>query len=173
MIDMTPKIISEYIIFKKEKHVQGSTKKYNFDKQIKDLKSIFNWYSDNLDFRFANPIKKHHLKLGIIEEIPDKERQISEEEIKKFFSSLSSFYKDLAITQYFCAGRIGEIAGIKRKNIDLENIVLTIKDIIVWIKGTPYPKSCPKNGSARHVYINDTLFEIFKRRITDSTLPED
>ena len=27
---------------------QGSTKKYNFDKQIKDLKSIFNWYSDNI-----------------------------------------------------------------------------------------------------------------------------
>jgi integrase len=167
MIDMNPQLLSEFIIFMKENHQVLSSKKYNYDKQIKDLKSIFNWYIDTVDFRFSNPVKKHHLKLGIIEEIPEKERQISEEEVKLFFAALPSFYRDLAMIQFFCAGRIGEVAGIHRKNIDLEKRILTIKDILVWIKSVPTHKSCPKNGAARFVHINDTMLEIFKRKINE------
>jgi integrase len=163
MIDMTPQLIGEFIIFSKNNHVDTASKKYNFDKQIKDLTSIFNWYTDHVDFKFRNPVRRYHLKLGVIEDVPEKERQIEIYEYKGFLNSLPSFFKDMATMQFFCAGRIGEIAGIHRSNIDLDKKILTIKEVLVWIKGVPKVKSCPKNGNSRVVFINETMEEIIKR----------
>jgi integrase len=57
--------------------------------------------------------------------------------------------------QFYCGGRIGEIAGLQIKNIDLENKILKIKEVI---------KNLPKNGKAREVHINSTMAEIIMRR---------
>ncbi len=50
-----------------------------------------------------------------------------------FFSTIKyEVYRDLAIVQYFIAGRIGETAGIQITNIDLERNVMKIAESIVW-----------------------------------------
>ncbi len=66
--------------------------------------------------------------------------------------------------QIFCGARIGEIAGLQWNNIDFNKRVLKIQEVLVWIRGTPKVKSCPKSGLSREVYLNDTLIEILRRR---------
>jgi integrase len=73
------------------------------------------------------------------------------------------------MTQFYTAGRIGEVAGIQIKNIDLENRTLTIKETCQWdmsrkiyINLNPFPK----NKEPRVVYLTDELLEIVNRRLT-------
>ncbi len=54
MCFMTPALISEFILFSKERQFYKDSGKKNFDKQVKDLISIFNWYIDHIDFQFRN-----------------------------------------------------------------------------------------------------------------------
>ena len=68
--------------------------------------------------------------------------------------------------QLFCAGRIGEIAGIQIKNINLIKKQLKIKEVIVWVNGKPHIKSYPKNGEIRIVHINKTLEDIFLKHMS-------
>ena len=167
----TPELVAHYLRQSKASYVPGPySKRYNFHKELKDLKCIFQWWSDQYDFKFKNPVRPFHKAIAVIAETPERDRKISMEETLKFFSTLESkkLYQDLAITQFYCGGRIGEIAGIQRKNIDLEKRTLKIKEVIVWINGTPQIKPCPKNGLARLVYLNDSLLAILTRRINES-----
>ena len=102
-----------------------------------------------------------------MEDIPEKDRKISTEETLLFFQSIESqsLYQDLAIVQFYCAGRIGEIAGIQVKNINLKLRTLKIKEVLIWINGIPKVKKTPKNDQSREVFINDTLLKIFQRRL--------
>jgi integrase len=95
---------------------------------------------------------------------PIPERQISVEQLQLFLSHLPPFYHDIAVTQFFCGGRIGEIVGLHWKNIDFDRRILKIQEVLVWIRGTPKVKSCPKNGLSREVFINDTTLEILRRQ---------
>jgi integrase len=163
MAEINPKIISEFVRFKRNDKLHP--KKCNFDKELKDLKSIFNWYRDLVDFQFINPVKPAHFKLGVVSEIPNKRKEITSEQLRLFFGFLSLFYRDLAIIQFFCGARIGEIAGLQVKNIDLKKRVLRIQEVLIWIHGQPTIKGCPKSGVSREVFINDTMLEILERRL--------
>ncbi len=169
MANLNPQIISEFIKFSKAPFNEKS-RRCNFHKELKDMKSMLNWYIDNFDFTYANPIRVSHMKLSEISPTPDRERKINIEQLKLFMSNLKPFYRDMAMIQLYCAGRIGEVAGIQVKNIDLQNRRLTIKEVLVWIKGKPKIKNCPKNGKTRIVYINDTMFEIFSRLLATHPL---
>ncbi len=164
---MTPALISEFILFSKERQFYRDSGKKNFDKQVKDLISIFNWYVDHIDFQFRNPVRRHHTKLGVIDEIGPKERQISADEYKLFHKALKPEFQDFATLQFYCAGRVGEIAGLQKKNIDLSRRFLRIKEVIVWIGNKPKIKSMPKNGCERAVFINSSMAEILERRLND------
>ena len=171
MGNLTPDRIAEFIKSMKLSYVQGPySKRYNFNKELRDLRALLQWWSDHYDYRFKNPIKQFHFKLGVMEEVPEKDKKISMDETIDFFNAFpqKSLYHDLAVTQYYCGGRTSEIVGIQIKNIDLENRVLSIKEVIVWIRGKPKIKALPKNGKARAVFINDTLYEIFSRRMKDT-----
>jgi small ligand-binding sensory domain FIST len=48
----------------------------------------------------------------------------------KLFSALPELYADLAMNQFFCAGRIGETAGVQISNIYLAEEYFMIKDSI-------------------------------------------
>ncbi len=165
LCDLNPQVISEFIRFSKEIALQKQkSRRFNFDKEIRDLKAMLNWYRDSVDFQYANPVKQNHFKLAVIREIPKKQRQITLQQFQTFLSHLPDFFQDLAKVQFFCGARIGEIAGLHWKNIDFDKRVLKIQEVLVWIHGTPKVKSCPKNGLSREVYLNDTLVEILRRR---------
>lgn len=167
---MTPEKVAKIIHYAKDNYVQGpSSKRYNFHKELKDLKALFRFWTDHYDFKFTNPVRSFHDQIAVIEEIPEKDRKISMEETMKFFAALrnNTLYHDLAVIQFFCGSRVGETVGVQVRNIDLENRILKIKDVITWVKGVPKVKNCPKNGKSREVFINDTLLEIITRRLGD------
>lgn len=166
LCELNPQVISEFIRYSKEIQSKKTTsRRFNFEKELKHLRSMLNWYRDTIDFQFVNPVKPNHYKLSVIVDKPEKQRQISVEQLQLFLSCLTPFYHDLAVIQFFCGGRIGEAAGLHWHNVDLEKRVLKIQEVMVWIKGKPKIKLCPKNGFSREVFINDTMFEIFKRKL--------
>ena len=166
MCELTPQMISEFVRFNIEQaNAKPSTRRFNFQKELKDFKSIASWYADTIDFQFVNPIKPQHYKLAIVREIPRREREISVAQFKLFLSHLPERYRDICVAQYLGACRIGEIAGLQWKNIDFDRRIVTIREIIVWVKGQPRVKLCPKNGKSRQVYLSEAMLEILRKRL--------
>ncbi len=86
----------------------------------------------------------------------------------KFFAALPELYRDLAMTQFYCAGRISEVAGIQISNLYLDQDCILIKDAIVWCNSSKvfeYLKPFPKNKESRRVHIHAALNEIVQRRL--------
>lgn len=84
----------------------------------------------------------------------------------KFFSALPELYRDLAMLQFYCDGRISEIAGIQISNLYLDQDYLLIKNAIIWCNSSKtfeYLKPFPKNREPRRVYVHSTINEIIQR----------
>lgn len=98
------------------------------------------------------PIRPLHKKKAFIREpkVKPEQKKITVEAAFKFFSALPELYADLAMPQFFLAGRIGETAGIQISNIYLEE---------------EYLKPYPKNKEPRRVHIHPWLREIIERRL--------
>ena len=164
MCELSPQLISEFIRFNLESEtLKTSKKRFNFQKELKDFKSVARWYTDTIDFQYASPIKQHHYKLAVVKEIPRQQREITVEQFQLFLSHLKAPYKDICIAQYLSASRIGETAGLQWKNIDYDRRIITIREIVVWIKGQPRVKNTTKTGKTRQVYLSDAMLEILKR----------
>ena len=168
MQEITSQIMSEFMVFTKEyypKYNPGLRYKYNYDKQLKSLRSVFNFFIEHSDPSYYNPVRKSHFKMGILSKPPIKNRKISKEDILKFKNALRPNVRDVFLIQVMVAGRIGEVAGIQLKNINFENKSLLIKDVLVWPKGQPTLKAFPKNGLQRTTFLNNHMCEIFERHI--------
>ena len=98
---------------------------------------------------------------------PD-DKKIPVEAAFEFFSALPELYRDLAMTQFYCAGRIGEVAGIQISNIYADQEYFLIKDSVAWCNSSKvfeYLKPYPKNKESRRVHIHVRLREIIERRL--------
>lgn len=177
---ISPSRITEWVIervsYYSSEEYQGSGRgragRCNLNTELNMFVTIFNWYKQSEDFEkeavaLTCPVKTKHRKMGFIKPLPDKIKQINLQDAFLFFDFLRPLYQDLAKMQFFCAGRIGEIAGLQWTNIDLRNRRMLIKDTCVWdttnkmfIELKPFPK----NREARAVYITDEILEILNRR---------
>ena len=121
--------------------------------------TIFNWYRSEDEFEgesrdLFTPIRPRHKKMAFIREptVKPEQKKITVEAAFQFFSALPELYADLAMTQFFVAGRIGETAGIQISNLYLKEDYLMIKDSISWCntsKMFEYLKPYPKNKGPR------------------------
>ena len=164
MCELSPQLISEFIRFNLESEVlKVSRKRFNFQKELKDLKSIARWFTDTIDFQYACPIKQHHYKLAVVREIPRQQREITVEQFQLFLSRLKEPYSDICVAQYLAASRIGETAGLQWKNIDYDRRIITIREIVIWVQGQPRVKLTTKTGRSRQVFLSDAMLEILKK----------
>lgn len=169
-----PSIISALITSKKKEVLKsGNTRRKSFDQELKLLKAVFNWYRELYDHTFSNPITRQHKILGKISNTTKKEKKLNYEELMLFFGELEStpFWYDFALAQFFCAGRVQEIAGLQKSSVDFKNRKLLIKDVVIWRKSDKkfdLLKPVPKNGEKRPVYINDLLFQALLRRMNNN-----
>ena len=98
---------------------------------------------------------------------PD-DKKITVDAAFKLFYELSGVYRDLAMMQFYCAGRIGEIAGLQIKNVYFDKDYILVKDSVVWTdvnKTFSCLKPFPKNRQTRTVYIHSAISEIIERRM--------
>jgi len=171
---ITPKVISELILTKKNEAIMiGNSRRRGFNQELKLLKAIFNWHHDLFDYKFCNPVTRQHKILGKIAGVKKKEKKLSLEELRLFFGELKAkpFWYDFALIHLLTAGRVQEIAGLQKKNLNFETRTLLIKEVVVWDKRTKkfdYLKPEPKNGEIRQVFMNDHLSLALKRQMSRS-----
>jgi integrase len=152
---------------------RGKAGRCNLNNELNMFVTIFNWYKQSEEFEkealsLTNPVKTKHKKMGFIRPIPDKRKQIDLDSTFLFFDFLRPLYIDLAMMQFYTAGRVGEVAGIQWSNIDFKNKRLLIKDTCVWSTSNKMfveLKAFPKNREARPVYITDEIMEVLNRRL--------
>jgi integrase len=180
MDQITPSKISSWVTYWVEKFNsddytssgRGRAGRCNLNNELNMLVTIFNWYKESEVYEkeallLTCPVKRKHRKMGFIKPVPDKKKQITLDDAFKFFNYLKPMYKDLAMMQFYCAGRIGEVSGLQWRNVDFDNRRMLIKDTCIWCmskKTFIELKPFPKNKEARPVYITDEILDILKRR---------
>lgn len=173
LTEITPGLISKHLIAKKDQALKiGSARRLNFNHELKLMKAMFNWYHDEVDHTFANPVTRKHRQLGVIRIESPREKKLNTFELKAFLEALKArpFWYDFALTQLLVAGRVQEIAGLQKQNVDFRQKRIIIKDVAVWSKTTKrfdHLKPVPKNGQIREIYLSDELLRILKNRIDE------
>ncbi|MFN8790068.1 MAG: tyrosine-type recombinase/integrase [Bdellovibrionales bacterium] len=185
MEEVTPSVINRWIdeqksFFLSEEYRArgpGFSGRCNLDNELNLFTTIFNWYKGEDEFEgesrdLFTPIRPRHKKMAFIREptVKAEQKKIPVEAAFKFFSALPELYCDLATVQFFCAGRIGEVAGIQISNIYLDEDYMMIKDSVSWCNASKmfeYLKPYPKNKEPRRVHIHSWLREIIERRLRD------
>lgn len=183
MQDITSTVINRWIERKKKYYSseeykakgRGCSGRCNLYNELNLFNTIFNWYKAEDEFEAESrdlftPIRPRHKKMAFIREpsVKPEQKKITVEAAFKFFSALPELYADLAMTQFFVAGRISETAGIQISNIYLEEEYLMIKDSVIWFNASKMfecLKPYPKNREARRVHIHPLLREIIERRL--------
>lgn len=153
---------------------RGLASRCNLNNELNLFVTIFNWYKSSEVFEkealtLTCPVKLKHKKMGFIKPVPDKKKGIDLKSAFLFFDYLPPLYRDLAMMQFFCAGRIGEICGMQWSNIDIKNRRMLIKDTSIfdqYKKTFIELKAFPKNKETRPVFITDEILEILQRMET-------
>jgi integrase len=169
--EITPHVISRHVLAKKEVAIKLQTaRRRTFDQELKLLKAIFNWYREEIDHTFANPVTRKHKVLGIVKKEAPKNKKMSSSELKLFLEALKGrpFWYNFALTQLLTAGRVQEIAGLQKRSLDFKQARLIIKDVAVWDKKTKkfdHLKNLPKNGEIREVHLGDELVRVLGKQV--------
>lgn len=185
MSEITPSVINDWIYFHLDSYTnedyrnsRGKASRCSFDTELMFFKTIFNWYKDEEEFEEESyslecPIKKRHFKISKFKESPNnlRSKKIDLADVFRISSQIvKDVYRDLFLMQMYCAGRVGEIAGIQVKNIDLDRNSLLIKETISWCQDTQKflkLNDVPKNGEPRLVHIHDEIKDIITRRLKE------
>ena len=170
LININHFFLDRFMAKKVAEYKKIQTRRCNFNNELSALKVVLNWYRENYDPSFFNPVLQRHKDMGILKPLEKKKKKMKAEDILKFFEALEGVYKDLAIFQFFVAGRVQEAAGIQLSSIDFDERSILIKDVVVWDRAKNFVelRSVPKNGDIRYVYMNDNLLEVLERRFTQA-----
>ena len=167
---ITPHTITDHLLHHKELAIKSESKKRcNFDHELKLINAFFNWYRESVDYTFINPVLKRHRQIAKVRDIQYKNKKMSPDQILLFLDTIKEkpFWYQFAVTQFYFAGRVQEIAGLQRSSVSLESRSAIIKDVTVWGKDKMFQelKALPKNGKLRAVYLNDSVVEVLKARL--------
>ena len=160
LCEITPNVI-DALIDEKRKLVKDS-RRCNFNEEIKFLKAIFNWYAENYDSSYLNPIRIFHKARGKVKDVPDKDLHITTDELERFFEQLPRFWQRLAYLQFYMAGRIQEAAGLQRQYVFFDQRIIKVAEVLIWTDNKPKIKKTTKTSKDSLVYINDHMMEILQ-----------
>lgn len=145
MCAFTPEVINNHLSEMKLL-IESGSRRCNFDKELKDLASIFNWYKDTIDFTYSSPVTKTHYRLGKIREVEPRKKHMNDDEISLFFAHLEEPFQTLAIVQFLMAGRIQEAAAINDRSVNFKTREIEISEKLVWLRGNPQHRFGTKTG---------------------------
>lgn len=170
MVELTATLMDRFIADHKREALKTKSPRHNFDGDLKRLKTLLNWYRENYDALFVNPILKRHGQAGIVRKVPKRNKKLNPGELIAFFRELSPFWRDFAEAQFYMGARVSEVAGLQSDCIDLTEKEIRIQYVVVWdcAKKFDYLKDVPKNGEVSHVAMNARLEEIMGRRLPEA-----
>ena len=77
MVGVNADLISEHLAIEREEAPKNKlSRRYNFNDDLKILKSFLNWYRENIDPMFVNPVLKRHKREGIVRELVKKKKKM-------------------------------------------------------------------------------------------------
>jgi len=172
MVDINGELLDSYVKQKvSDAKKENNPRRFNFKQELKMLNAFFNWYRENYDSLFANPLLKRHFNLGVLKtKIINEEKKMTTDQVMTFLNHLKNqFWRDFAESQFFMAGRVQEPAGLQKESVFLIDRKIHIRDVSIWIKRSKftYLKEIPKNGDKRWVYMSNRMLEIMSRRLSD------
>lgn len=168
MVEMTASLIDWLVGQIRERAIKDKSSRYNFDNELVFLKSFFNWYRENYDALFVNPVLKRHFAAGVIKKVVRKSKKLRPEELVSFFKELNPFWRDFAETQFYMGARVGEVAGLQAESVYLGDKEIRVQHTAVFsyqTKKFDYLKEYPKNGEISYASMNERLCEIMARRL--------
>ena len=170
MTELTAALLDRFMADHKREAVKTRSRRQNFDGDLKYLKALLNWYRENYDAMFMNPVLKRHRQAGLIRKVPKKSKKLRPEEVIAFFRELPPFWRDFAETQFYMGARVSETAGLQVDAIDLKEKEIRIQYVLVWSrsKQVEYLKDRPKNNEISYASMNPRLEEIIRRRLPEA-----
>ncbi len=168
MVEITANLLDVFIAEHRKSAIENRSKRSNFDDDFKCLKALLNWYRQNYDPLFMNPVLPRHKHAGIIRKIIKKNKKMKPEQLISFFNELPLFWRDFAECQFYMGARVSEVAGLQVQSVDFKEMQICIQYVAVWAyrnKEFEYLKEYPKNGEISYASINKKMEEILKRRI--------
>lgn len=160
--------LDKYVAKKvKEQKANPTRHRYSFTEELRILKTILNWYRNNYDPSFFNPVLPRHKDMGVIKKREKPQKKMKPNEIMMFFDALEGIWRDFAMTQFYLAGRVQEVAGLQTTSVNLDERSILIKDVVVWNRNKKFVelKNVTKNGDIRYVYMNNILENCLLRRL--------
>lgn len=162
MCIMSPEVITNHLDSVRLL-LDDNSRRCNYDKELKDIASIFNWYKENIDFTFVNPVTKVHHKLGKIKDISPKQKDMDMDEFVEFVAHLSPMFQSMAIIMLLWAMRVGEAAALSDDVINYKKKEAFIYNVVTWLKGRPDLKKGTKTGADAKMPITETIEIEFKK----------
>lgn len=141
MADLSPEIVTELM-----KHFRRTVgiNRTSLHEELKDFRTILNWYKDEMDFTYSIPITKHHFRQAKIKQKERKKKHISPDEIAKFIDLLPRQLQILATIQFIYALRIAEVCALTTDTVDFKNKKIHLKHSMTWVKDIPALKLTTK-----------------------------
>ena len=146
--ELTAKLIDQWLEdVKKESYLKKcKTTRLSFEKEIKLLKQIFNYYTEYHEDSFKSPLKRRHAKDCIVSrenylqaKVRKKQNYMTEKEQELFLAFLKNdpreAYYILALLQLHSGLRIGEAASLFWEDIDWQKGKASICKNVQFAKG--------------------------------------
>ncbi len=172
MVEITATLLDRFMANHKDEAIKSKSRRHNFNDDLKCLKAFLNWYRENYDALFVNPVLPRHKQAGIIKKVPKKSKKLKPEELLSFFNELSLFWRDFAEAQFYMGARVSEVAGLQVDSIDMKELEIRIQYVVVWsytTKKFEYLKECTKNGEISYASMNKRLEEIMRRKLPSAS----
>lgn len=112
------------------------SRRCNFEKELKDLSSIFNWYNEEV-VPFVNPIRQKHFDAGDFRPVPKPKKDLPPNLVPHVVSNMKHMHRLVLTTQFLLGARIGEACGINDKTVDFRSKSIDLTETIIWDDSRP------------------------------------
>lgn len=134
--ELNSRVITQHVMDMKLLVEEGS-RRCNFDKELKDLSSVFNWYDEEIT-PFHNPIRRKHFAAGKIKEVPKKNRNLPPDELPRVSVHLPKMIRQVVVMQFLLGCRVGEVCALNDRTVDFRSGVIELSETIQWRNSVPY-----------------------------------
>lgn len=125
---------------------EDKSRRCNFDKELKDLSSIFTWYDEEIT-PFPGPITRKHFSAGRFRPVPKKKKDLPHEAVPHVVRHMKKMNRYAIVLQFLLGSRIGEACGINLHTADFRRAIIDLSETIVWDDSKPVHQRATKTDS--------------------------